>query len=132
MKWPYYYSSATTGADWDVLQAIVRIIKKITVQPLLTHVLGHQDRETKYEDLPLEAQLNVNADKLAGSYCYAPDESSTIVPLIEGSIVRLHATSGTITSRYKQNIQTIPMRANIRQNISKKYNWHDQFDLVDW
>ena len=132
INWPYYYSSATTGADWDVLQAIVRVMKTFSVRPILTHVLGHQDRTKKYEELPLEAQLNVDADGLAGSYCYASDESATIVPLIEGTFVLVHSTFGTFTSRYKQNIRKIPMVATIRKYISHKYNWQGQFDLVDW
>jgi hypothetical protein len=31
-------------------------------------VRGHQDKNTSYDDLDLEAQLNVDADKYAGDF----------------------------------------------------------------
>jgi hypothetical protein len=32
--------------------------------PVLKHVYGHQDKEIAYDDLPLNAQMNAEADAL--------------------------------------------------------------------
>jgi hypothetical protein len=36
--------------------------------PQLEHIKGHQDEETPYDDLTLEAQMNVDPDTEARSY----------------------------------------------------------------
>ena len=41
--------------------------------------MGERDNNTRYEDLPLEAQLNVDADKLAGEY---QEEQGQFHPMI--------------------------------------------------
>jgi hypothetical protein len=33
--------------------------------PVLKHVYGHQDKDIAYADLPLDAQMNIEADALA-------------------------------------------------------------------
>ena len=61
-----YYSSATMQADWDVLQAIVHIIKTFTFPLIVRHVMEHQDNKKSYSELDPEAQLKDDAYKLAG------------------------------------------------------------------
>ena len=41
VQWPDYYSSATLTADWDVLQAIVRLLKTFSITPLISHAKSH-------------------------------------------------------------------------------------------
>ena len=36
--------------------------------PQFQHVKGHQDDQCKYDELSLPAQLNVDADELAGAH----------------------------------------------------------------
>jgi hypothetical protein len=36
--------------------------------PFLKHIKGHQDSHTDYSDLPLDAQLNIDADTEAGFF----------------------------------------------------------------
>lgn len=100
MTWPYYYLSATMGVDWDVLQEIVKLCKSFHTPPTLNHVKGHQDNKQRYEDLTLEAQLNVDANEIAALYQYKTDESTNIVPMIQGSVVLLHLFNGTFTLRF--------------------------------
>lgn len=79
LQYEKYYSSATIQFDWDVLQAIVRIIKTFDKRPNINHIRGHQDKKKKYKELSLEAQLKVDANKLAGSFEYFDDESPFII-----------------------------------------------------
>ena len=38
LQWAHYYQSATMDADWDVLQAIITIIRGFETQPSIKHV----------------------------------------------------------------------------------------------
>ena len=53
--------------EWDILieiQAALRELPGVRLQ----YVAGHQDRKQDYTTLPLLAQLNVDADRIAGDY----------------------------------------------------------------
>ena len=67
-RYKTYFPNATSNADWDVVQAIVSTCTHMHLVPYFRHVKGHQDDKTIYRNLPLEAQLNVDADHEAGSY----------------------------------------------------------------
>ena len=38
------------------------------VAPTVEHILGHQDKDKPYQELPLPAQLNCDADKMAAEF----------------------------------------------------------------
>ena len=80
----------------------------------------------------MPAQLNVDADELAGGYKYNTDQDPKYAPLIAGSVVALHTKNGTIVSRYKKNLQRLFMQRPIIDYINKCNEWKDEFHLVDW
>ena len=53
-----------TAAEGDLIKVITETLPEFP-NITLTHVRGHQDRGISYENLPLEAQLNVDCDKEA-------------------------------------------------------------------
>eukprot|EP00523_Entomoneis_sp_CCMP467_P017012 CAMPEP_0168772580 /NCGR_PEP_ID=MMETSP0725-20121227/4029_1 /TAXON_ID=265536 /ORGANISM="Amphiprora sp., Strain CCMP467" /LENGTH=181 /DNA_ID=CAMNT_0008822101 /DNA_START=478 /DNA_END=1023 /DNA_ORIENTATION=- len=89
-QWPYYYPNATLAPDWDVLQAIKRCLEQLDSSTMLTQVKGHQDDDTNFADLPLQAQLNVKADAAAGAYQYH-DKDHQRTTLVDGAGVLLHS-----------------------------------------
>ena len=68
----------------------------------------------------MPAQLNVDADELAGGYEYDTDQNPKYVPLIAGSVVALHKKDGTIVSRHKNNLQQLFMQRLIIDYINKQ------------
>jgi hypothetical protein len=63
------HPNSTLEPDWDVLHEIKRkFYQQLHGGTLLHTSKGHQDNRQKYDRLPLLAQLNVNADRLAGLY----------------------------------------------------------------
>jgi len=62
--------NSTQASDCDVLAEIwaTRDLLPATARPAVLHIKGHQEKKTACEQLPLPAQLNVDADKLAGDY----------------------------------------------------------------
>jgi hypothetical protein len=65
------HPNATLRPDWDVLRSIADTLLHFPA-PKLEHVYGHQDEKTAYDDLDLPAQLNVDADALAGPFSTRP------------------------------------------------------------
>ena len=120
-------------SDWDVLQAIVTELKRFNNPPPLIHVKGHQDDQMAYNQLTLPAQLNVDADHLAAEYIYKSHQDPRFVPLITGSTAILHSASGTINSRYRQNIRKLASQPVMKAYICERNDWTDHtFRLVDW
>lgn len=124
VTWREYYSTKTLTADWDVLQALATLIRKMPDSMELHHILGHQDNKKKYEDLTLPAQLNVDADKLTGSFIYPNNITHTKTSIIEGSIVLLHSPEGTINSKYKKTLRQMIQNKAIIIHIQDKNNWN--------
>jgi len=98
------------------------------------HIKGHQDKKTAYEQLPLPAQLNVDADKLAGDYMAAhPDTDYTVVPILPTSRVQLHLPTGTITYNMKKEVSMARTTEPVKQYMIKKYGWDEETFLdIDW
>jgi hypothetical protein len=62
------YANVTLAPNWDIVEEIGSTLQLVPVTPSFSHVKGHQDDVTPYADLSLEAQLNAEADALAGEF----------------------------------------------------------------
>jgi hypothetical protein len=122
-----YFPNATSNADWDAVQAISTTCAKLHIVPFFRHVKGHQDDKTAYGNLPLEAQLNVDADHEAGSYYQMHPNNDTPVWLISGTCANLTINNSTISSRYKQAIHTVSTAPPLMAKIQERNGWspHD-------
>ncbi len=55
-------------SDWDITHEIVHSLRQLQTPPTLNHVKGHQDNLLPYCAVPLDAQLNVDADAAATKF----------------------------------------------------------------
>ena len=62
------FSNETLRSKFDVTEQIYNTQVSCKVKPTYVRVKGHQDDNEQYDDLPLEAQLNVDSEKLAGLF----------------------------------------------------------------
>ena len=100
------FPSATLAADWDLIEEIYHQSTLLPSFPV-AHVKGHQDDKVPYEQLPLPAQLNVDADALASSHVSSSDQPfSQLSPLFPHTRAQLDMASSTIHSHYRQNLHT--------------------------
>ena len=67
------YPNTTLGAEFDLTKQIHLLHTEHQLPSTFRHVKGHQDRTTEYSKLDLPAQLNCDADKLAGRYYHHHD-----------------------------------------------------------
>jgi hypothetical protein len=62
------YLNATLASEYDIIEEIYKTCKIYNIKSSYHWVRGHQDKHISYEDLSLEAQLNVDADWYARKY----------------------------------------------------------------
>jgi hypothetical protein len=93
------YPNSTMDSEWDVLAEIRRTIQELdaNVKPDYNWIKGHQDETTPYNELPLKAQLNCDADALADEYIREVTIDFTKTPIMPTSGCQLHLPPGTIT-----------------------------------
>ena len=133
LEWQVEYPYSTMDPDWDLHQSIIYTLRQFPSIPPLSHVKAHQDRYHPYETLSLEAQLNVQADRLAGDYCYPSTLSSRFCPLITGTVATLHGPSGTITSNYRSTLRRLSSDPVITEYLQTKHHWSPAvFDSICW
>jgi len=100
-------------------------------------IKGHRDKKTANKLLRLPAQLNVDANKLAGDYVAAhPDKDYTVVPMLPTSGIQLHLPAGTITYNIKKEVSMARTTESIKQHMIKKHDWEEKTvgctHPVDW
>jgi hypothetical protein len=105
------------------VEEIVAQLRRLPVKPLFVHVKGHQDDHINYVGLSLDAQLNVDADKLAGDFMSHYPKPQTMVPLMPTTGVHLNIDSKTITGHYSTRIRTASATPAIIQFLRKKNAW---------
>ena len=128
-----FFPRATMDPDWDVLQQIITSHRLFPSLPVLQFIKGHLDVDHPYATLPLSAQLNVDADHLAGSYAPCPTENPSFVPMIADTAASLHLPSGTITTKHRSALRRAASTDAIHHYIQNKHKWTTaKFDSINW
>jgi hypothetical protein len=92
IRYPEHFPNITLQPDWDLIRAIQIAICALGRPSTFDHVKGHQDDHHDYEDLSLEARLNVDADSLAGQFRRNDSSVRPLVPRVPGKL-QLRPTS---------------------------------------
>jgi hypothetical protein len=127
------FPNLTLQPDWDVTNEIIKTIQSIQIDPILEHVKGHQDDHTLYEDLALEAQLNVDADEEAGNYQTMYPAQRPIIPRLPHNRVQLHLSGKVISSKLKRSIREAFTVRPYKDYLQKRYKWDTNcIETIDW
>jgi hypothetical protein len=128
-----YYPNDTTQTEWDVLHAICATIHIMPIHPSINHIKGHQDRQTPISELPLPAQLNVEADQLAEQYMQYHHDNHRRALMFPDTKILLHGPDGTITHNMKRELILLKCGEKALLHITKTNGWlPNTKDLVDW
>ena len=125
-------STDALQADWDV---VVEIHRALAVLPGITlrHIKGHQDRKTRYDNLTLLAQLNVDADDMATLYQTSHGRQRPIVLLTDTAKVHLITPEGTVTSRYSTALRFLATYTPLMRSLEERNGWSPQVrQLINW
>ena len=109
--------SSCMHPEWDMVNAIHLLQQKFPVLPLLIHVKGHQDRNTPFDELPISAQMNVEADSLASRALQEYGSPKKMVPFDDTCKVLLDIKGVTVTTNITQAI----LRSEHLSDLMKYY-----------
>jgi hypothetical protein len=98
-------TQAALHSEFDVLATIHDLLNNFPIPPTISHVKGHQDNNKPYEDLPLPAQLNCDADVLTTHELQNYPTTCIHVPLLPPASVQLTIGGTTITRKLGPTIQ---------------------------
>ena len=111
-------------AEWDIIFSIQTLFREMPGLSLI-HVRGHQDKKTPYHRLPLLAQLNVDADTLAGDYQRDKGDFRPDVLLTTWTGAHLQTPTGTITAHYASALRHLATYLPLWKVLQTKHKWTD-------
>jgi hypothetical protein len=98
-------------SKYDVLAQSLLLLQEYSITPEILHVKGHQDDDNPYQNLPLPAQLNCDADSLATTELRSLPNQIWRVPLFPFAKAQLLISSQLVTR-------------NLPSAIRKSYSYH--------
>ena len=123
----------TLEPEWDVLHEIQWAFSRQLHGGIIVHTKGHQDDKAKYDTLPLLAQLNIDADELAGKFQDHHGAARAHVLLFPHAAAQVHIHGGTITSRLPFMLRMAETGPPLQEYICRKNNWTTaDFDTINW
>ena len=116
----------------DVLQALHNTLLSLQTYPSINHVRSHQDDAKPVEELPLSAQLNVQADAMAteGLRWACPTPHVTFDPT---SQVMLAVAGDSCTSDIKPLVRASHHFNPLMEYYKESLKWSEQtISSIDW
>ena len=114
-----------SAADYDTEKAITSTIdyletKNIFIQ--VQHVKGHQDKKRKKQDLPKEAQMNIEADIEATIALETRSQKHEYNPLPETRAM-LYKQGQPVTSREAKTLRRAYLSQDLLQHMKQREKW---------
>jgi hypothetical protein len=119
----YVYPNATLQPDYDLIEEIHQVHKSYNIVPTFRWVKGHQDAKKPYEELSIDAQLNVTADELATAYRDQYGRYEPFVPVNHISQANITIQGRTLTSHYTETLHNGATEAPYLQYVQNKFGW---------
>ena len=129
------HTNQTLEPDWDVINEIRWTLDNDGVGgATILHIEGHQDRKKAYEHLSLQAQLNVDADRLAAEFQDQFGGPYPEVLRLPHSAAQVHLDNhGTCTYRLPQMLRRAETELPLRQYIQVRNGWTEEImGMIDW
>jgi hypothetical protein len=126
------YHNATLVSDWDLLEEIHQTYTKIPAQhPKFKWVRGHQDFTTNPSSLPIEAQLNIRADCLAGEYHNIERPSTT--PFMHHTRCILQIKGLSTHAKYTAEIRRASAETTYSAYLTQRHAWtQPTYNTIAW
>ena len=99
----------------------------------LNHVKGHQDDDTRYEDLDYQSRLNVDCDRAAKQTMRASAVPAHRPPPKEGHRATLYIDNREVTTKMDEQIQYAAHSPSMFQYLCERHEWVDgQLSTINW
>ena len=127
------YPNETLKSEFDVTEQIYRTTEIYGIEASYKWVKGHQDKNTAYRDLNLEAQLNVDADKFAGDFQLEKGKFRPMVFLLPSCDAMLSIRGISITSNYRKQLIRAYVEPEYIQYLQYKFQWSNEIiEAIAW
>jgi hypothetical protein len=120
------YPNETLKSEFDVTEQIYKTATTYRIKTTYRWVKGHQDEHTAYADLPLEAQLNVDADKFAGDFQSTRGKFRPLVFLLPSCDSMLAIRGISITSNYRKQLIRAYVEPEYIQYLQYRFSWSNE------
>jgi len=121
-----------TSAEGDLLKVARKHLNSLPNITIL-HVDGHQEDETPYDLLPIEAQLNCDCDHEAKECMRNYNEDGNKAEPTPGSGAALYLNNDLVTTKMDEQIQYAAHAGPMLEYIQQKFEWtHQQTDGINW
>jgi len=121
----YKIDHLTLTPEWDLIAKMRPLLQESRfIDWMFSWIAGHQDRKLHYDELTLQAQLNCDADRIAGEYQKRTDNKTPwIVALTPECPVHLDIQGSTVTSKYKSSIRRAISHPPLWAYIARRNEW---------
>ncbi|KAL7550562.1 hypothetical protein ACHAWF_015354 [Thalassiosira exigua] len=127
-----YSLTNLNAAESDLVKSALKILKRLP-KVTLRHVKGHQEDDIRYEDLPFEAQLNVDCDSEAKLCVENMTHLGSRPKPLEGSRAMLFLGTDMVTTEMEDQIQFRAHEEALRTYVMTKYEWTPEMHAcVNW
>ena len=126
-------TQAALHSEYDVLATIHFLLQAFPQLPTISHVKGHQDDDTDYEDLSLPAQLNCDADVLATAELRDYPTTCTHVPLLPPAQTQLSIGGITVSRKLAPTIRRQNGLRLLKKYMHERFDWSNNIlESVNW
>ncbi|OEU11291.1 hypothetical protein FRACYDRAFT_246405 [Fragilariopsis cylindrus CCMP1102] len=127
------FPNETLRSEYDVTEQIFSTINDSQIKAKYKWVKGHQDSAKAYDDLSLEAQLNVDADALAGEYQEGKRQFHPMVNILPSCPAMLSIRGISVTSNYKKQLIRAYVEPEYIAYLQYKFGWSDSIiNTIAW
>ena len=120
------YPNETLTSEFDISEQIYITQQENNIRARFKWVKGHQDNNTRYEDLPLEAQLNIDADELAGEYQNEQGKFLPIIHTLPSCSAMLSIGGISVTSNYRKQLIRGYVEPAYIEYLQYKFGWSNE------
>ncbi len=119
--------------DGKVTEQIYKTQTASKIIPTYRWVKGHQDNNKTKAELPLEAQLNIEADELAGEFQTSEGMFRPIVHLLPSCPAMLAIRGISVTSNYRKQLIRAYVEPEYIQYLQYRFEWsNDTIGIIAW
>mmetsp|Transcript_21360 Transcript_21360/g.48164 ORF Transcript_21360/g.48164 Transcript_21360/m.48164 type:complete len:307 (-) Transcript_21360:187-1107(-) len=128
------YPNTTLGAEFDLTKQIHLLHTEHQLPSSFRHVKGYQDQTTDYAKLDLPAQLNCDANQLAGRYYYHCDAVFyKHIDLLPSCPEMLTIHKVDVTSQYKKQLMRAYTEPRYMAHHQQRFHWdHTTVSSIAW
>jgi hypothetical protein len=127
------YPNQTLLPEFDLTEQIYSTLFTHKIQSTFSHVKGHQDDSEDISKLCLNAQLNVEADRLAEQYYSTGFAPNFNVPTLPACPAMLFIRGIAITNDYTNQLVRAHTEPQYIQHLQQKFKWSNPTtEIIAW